>query len=767
MKELVKSGKLNGKYKAYDLMLAAFKHIGMLILGFITARGVVLGEILPFGVSFLAGVSNVFLPSSAIGIFIGYFIPAASGTGFRYIAAAFSVLSIKLMLQGYKKTIENPWFLSFIALLSSAMTSVVTLSGGTFDTLKFIIEALLCGFGAYFVSKSFKAVSKSFIAFTPEELSAILISLSIIILGLFNLEIFGISLGRVLSLFLILISAKYGGILAGSISGTVIAFTSALFYGDISYCGIYALSGLMAGLFVTFGKYAELSAFLATSVLGFVFGGVQNKAIVITEMIIASVLFSALPKKWGIELGKIFSFKPKSVSPMGVKKAISLRLNHAAAVLSEVSDTVEQVSRELGKINAPDYNMLIKNIERDSCVGCKLRQHCWKSKREETLEGIIAMTDAVKVGNLPAKESATTELKGRCVNINKLSESVAERYSEYASRLTAESRIEESRGVVSDQFEGISTMLSDLAFDFENDDKFDLNLAQNAAAALKNLNLRAEECSCRIDKYSRLTLEIKVKREEDTVINKLKIMKLLSATVDRELDVPGVTYMGNDIFISVGERAYYRVDIGVCQSAAGENLCGDSYKYFNDGKGHFIMVLSDGMGTGGRAAVDSAMASGLMVRLINAGFGFNCSLRILNSSMLFKSSDESLATVDIASIDLFTGETELYKAGAAPSVVRRQGKTGKAESTSLPVGILRDIGFDRAAVKIRSDDILVLMSDGAVSDGTDWIRAELECFKDGTAQDLSELLCENARKRQESSHRDDITVMVAKLEKAV
>jgi stage II sporulation protein E len=195
-------------------------------------------------------------------------------------------------------------------------------------------------------------------------------------------------------------------------------------------------------------------------------------------------------------------------------------------------------------------------------------------------------------------------------------------------------------------------------------------------------------------------------------------------------------------------------------------MCGDAYDCFNDGKGHFIAVLSDGMGTGGRAAVDGAMASGLMTRLLKAGFGFDCSLRILNSSMLFKSTDESLATVDIVSIDLFTGEAELYKAGAAPTIVRRAGKTGKAVSTSLPVGILRDIGFDRAAIKLKQGDILLLMSDGAVSEGTDWIRAELEAWRDGSAEDLAEHISECARRRRTDDHEDDITVIAAILEKA-
>jgi stage II sporulation protein E len=265
-----------------------------------------------------------------------------------------------------------------------------------------------------------------------------------------------------------------------------------------------------------------------------------------------------------------------------------------------------------------------------------------------------------------------------------------------------------------------------------------------------------------------MTLEMKLKKSSDLVINRAQVMRLCSIACERDFAPPIVSEVGGEIFISINERAEIMIDFGAEQySANGGSLCGDAYKYFYDGKGHFIMVLSDGMGTGGRAAVDGAMASGLMARLIKAGFGYNCSLKILNSSMLFKSTDESLATVDIASIDLYTGMTELFKAGAAPSILRRNGRTGKAESSSLPAGILRDISFDTALVKCRVGDIVVLLSDGATSEGCDWIRSEIESFKDGKAQDLAEHLCMSARRRRTDKREDDITVLCAILNKAV
>ncbi len=62
------------------------------------------------------------------------------------------------------------------------------------------------------------------------------------------------------------------------------------------------------------------------------------------------------------------------------------------------------------------------------------------------------------------------------------------------------------------------------------------------------------------------------------------------------------------------------------------------------------------MGTGGRAAVDGAMATGVMEMLLKAGIGFDCALRIVNSALIAKSGDESLATVDVAMFDLFSGK---------------------------------------------------------------------------------------------------------------
>lgn len=769
MKDIVKISGRTEKLNHRELIAAAATHILAAVAGFIAARAAVTDKLLPFGLSVAAGASATYTPAAAIGVFLGYFIPALDTGGFRYIAAMLAILAIKLLLGGYKRLTENPVFLSGICLLASFLTSAVTLSGFNFSFLNAASESLLAAGGTFFVCRSFKALPKAVQGLNADELVSLFATLSILLTGVNAFDFGGVSLGHILGITLILTAAKYGGTLSGAVCGTTVALSLVLSGVSGEIAVVYAFIGLIAGVFSSYGKYIQVGVPLVFSLVGSVTTG--NPILIartVIEAALGSALFLALPRRLGIHISRLFSVYPRLVAPDGFKKSLEMRLNIAANALCDVSETVEQVSAELSKINAPDFGTVIAAIEQDACSGCKLRVHCWESRRDSTVEAILGMTKAVKEGSRAPENGAPEEFRGRCIRVSQVANAAYKRYSDYTSRIAAENRIDEVRSVVSDQFDGISYMLSELANDLENDGKFDNSTAEKASAALKNLGAQAEECTCKLDKFGRMSIELKIKKQPDLTINKLQLMKLLSVVCERDFDVPTVSAAGGSIYITLYEHAAIRVDVGVDQKTAMSSaMCGDAYKYFFDGRGHFIMILSDGMGTGGRAAVDGAMASGLMSRLIKAGFGYDCSLRILNSSMLFKSTDESLATVDIASIDLFTGQVELYKAGAAPTLIRRSGRTGKAESTSLPAGILREIGFDKATVKCKIGDIVVLMSDGAACEGTDWIKGEIESWSNGTAEELAERICEGAKRRRSDNHQDDISVMTAILKKSV
>ncbi len=766
MKDFIKTERKIELSGSMDLITGISKHLSVALLSFIASRAAIISNTVPFGLSFVGGMPRKFTPSAAIGAFLGYFIPAIGEGGFRYIAALLAIVAIKVMLSSYKKLLHNPIFLSFIVLLSSGITSVVTLNGlpsSIWTCFAFVVTATTA---TYFVAKAFTAVINTKAGLSGEELACLLLVAAIIILGFDGIALFGASLSKILSVVLILIASKYGGTLSGAISGIAVSFTTVLCGDTSSLSAVYSFSGLAAGLFSSLGRYAQISAVIVSGLLSLSLEGFTKSAsLMLAELLIGCTLFLFIPRSAGIVLSKLFCSCPKVSNAESLKTALNLRLKLASDALGDVSQTIEQVSKELSKINAPDFSKVINLVEQDACNGCKLRLHCWESKREQTVAAILKMTQTLRLGNTDAENYVPDEFKGRCVRLSSVASAVRARYISYASAVSAENRIEEVRGVISDQFSGISYMLDSLSNDILGDEQFDNTSALNAAAALRNLGILTRESSARMDKFGRLTLEMQIQKTPETVINRMQIMRLLSLCCERNFGAPVISKVGSDTFLTLTEQPIFKADIGVNQICASKNtMCGDAYCYFHDGKGHVIAMISDGMGTGGRAAVDGAMASGLMSQLLKAGFGFDCALKILNSSMLFKSTDESLATLDIASIDLFTGEVILYKAGAAPTLIRRSGRVGKAESNSVPIGILREVKFDTARIKLKEKDIIILMSDGVCQDNTDWLRKELEHFSDESAQTIAEALCESAERRYNGQHKDDITVLAIILE---
>lgn len=757
-------GFLKGKEETLSLTV---RHLLFAAFGFLSASGSLLGGISPFSAAIIGGAYKNLTVSAAVGAAVGFIVGDQDILSFRYIVIAISIAVIKLLAGGAVKGKLRPGFCAFITALVTASTDIVVVKNDIMDIVLAICETVIAAAGAYFISVSSYALRREPVGLSGEELASVVISSAAVLSGFFFFFVGEFSVGRIIAETLIMLACRFAFGFSGAVCGVAYGVTAAACIRDYPSFAVMALGGLMGGAFSKLGKYGIAFSFAVSSFVGCIVSGAQNPIIYILETLFSCAVFLIVPKNICIKFGKIISPRAATETPTGLKKSVTMRLKFAATALNDVSETVNQVANELSKVNTPGFKDMFSKIEQDACKGCNLRVHCWENRRDGTVEAVNGMIRAIKSGEQDFQSGAGEEFAARCLRISAVSSATSNRYADYANAVSAEMRIDEIRNVVSDQFAGVSDMLEDLCEEIEKGEHYDNAAAESIIAALKGIDIIADACCCRIDKYLRMNVEIKVQKRAETVINRMQIMRQVALVCDRDFDSPVVTELTGEYLINLNERAALKADVGTYQiSKNGKNMCGDAYRYFLDGKGNAVFVLSDGMGTGGRAAVDSAMASGLMSRLIKAGFGYDCSLKILNASMIFKSTDESLATVDISTIDLFTGRTDLFKAGAAPTLVRRSGRTGKAQSSSLAAGILRDIAFDKATFRMKKDDILLMLSDGAISDGTEWICRELENWQSGSAQELAECIAKSAARRKDGQADDDITVLAVKLEKS-
>ena len=100
-----------------------------------------------------------------------------------------------------------------------------------------------------------------------------------------------------------------------------------------------------------------------------------------------------------------------------------------------------------------------------------------------------------------------------------------------------------------------------------------------------------------------------------------------------------------------------------------------------------------------------------MEQFLNAGFDRESSIKMLHSVMLLKDGN-CFSTMDLAAVNLYTGECELLKVGAAATFLKRGDWVETVSSTSMPMGIIGEADYECTKKQLRPGDFLIMVSDG-------------------------------------------------------
>ena len=152
-----------------------------------------------------------------------------------------------------------------------------------------------------------------------------------------------------------------------------------------------------------------------------------------------------------------------------------------------------------------------------------------------------------------------------------------------------------------------------------------------------------------------------------------------------------------------------------------------------------------------------------MSKLCKAGLSYDCALAVTNSSLMIKSEEESLATLDMLDFNLFTGKARLMKAGACTTYIKKNSKLIKKDLPSLPLGILNESKLMKDDVTLTADDMIVMVSDGVMIGSVEWLEKLILTFREGSAEQLASCIVEEAGKRRQNDHDDDITAIALRV----
>lgn len=197
----------------------------------------------------------------------------------------------------------------------------------------------------------------------------------------------------------------------------------------------------------------------------------------------------------------------------------------------------------------------------------------------------------------------------------------------------------------------------------------------------------------------------------------------------------------------------------------GEKVSGDNYSFYEADTGKLVVVLSDGMGSGEKACRDSNRVIEMVERLLEAGFSKEAAAQMINGALAAAGQEENMSTLDICSMDLYTGECEFLKVGAACTYIKRGQLVDRLSAQNLPLGVFQQIEPEVMSRTLQSGDYVIMLSDGildALSRGLgEEVMPEIIGRMDYTnPNEIANQILTYAIRQIKGQIRDDMTVLV-------
>ncbi|WP_294836739.1 SpoIIE family protein phosphatase [uncultured Eubacterium sp.] len=677
---------------------------GYFFAGLITSFGSAVGGLKPFGVALTASARKKGYIFSAFGAVFGYLLTGFNAQNVRYMCAVI-LTAVGAFLIELLDAYHNPLFsiaIGTVSVLSTGIFVNIRLSAGSEAYFLLLAETMLSAGVTYCYYKAINANFRQmrFKALPISELAYIIISVSTLFLSLGNVAIWRLYPIRIIAVVLVLTATYYAGERLGMILSLSLGFV--------------------------LGVHSKEALFLC---------GAFGFSTLVAGLFSSTSIFSTA----GAFLASITFFSIATGEEVGLSLFLDGIIGSLIFVLmpTGITDKIEKFF-DLGTDLPPDGT---------------LRQNLVLKLRFAS-NAMSAISDSVD------------EVRERINDVTRRqNEAMRDTMSdtEYITREIILEKTNQIRMVASDQFISISGMLNDLAKEFDEAEIFDCNASNKIRRLLGEYEIYPTNISAIVDKYGRMRVEILLS-SSSAELTGIELKNEIGKICNRYFDTGRITNFKNESMLSFSEKPNYSLEVGFAQFSAEGELCGDTVKIINDSKGHSILIISDGMGKGSRAALDGAMGAGLLSKLINSGFGFDSALKIVNSALLVKSNDESLATLDIANIDLFTGKCELFKAGAPASYIIKDGRLTKCELTSMPAGILRGIEFAKRTAVLSLGDSIILMSDGITDLGERWLKDTISAMPN-SVQEGADYILSCAKEEMKDKKADDMSIIFARLER--
>jgi stage II sporulation protein E len=760
-----------------------------LTMAFLLGRTTILDDLYPFALAFFAVAyysRRTWLGWLTAALFAGSLFSPTIHTG--YILTEMLVfLLLQKGLEKYERAdVSYVPFLSFAAVFFVQLFSYSVSVGLSWFTLMMTtVESILSLILTIIFMQAISVItlSRKKQGLKNEEIVCLIILLTSVLTGTVGWLVGSMSVEHILSRYLILLFALVGGAPLGAsvgvITGLILSLADVHAIVEIS---LLAFAGMLAGLMKEGGKMVvSLGMLLGASILSIYIGDQKTVMASSLESASAIIVFLLTPRALPQALAKYIP---------GTQENMKSQYEYARRVRDITASKVEQFSEVFRMLSSSFRQMTIRNetanreiedghfmntVANKTCMNCWKRNECWDVKFQQTYSFMTEMIVALENERRLEKRDIPANWKKLCIKTDQVLMEMKKQYELYKKDVHWKKQVLESRQLVADQLTGVSQVMEDLAKEIKREGQEMVLQEEQIREALEQLGLSI----LGID-----VINLEVGKVEVEIIHQYMkgfdecrkiIAPLLSDILGENIVVTREQFLqkGESFYtVTFGSMKQFNVETGVAGAAkGGDLLSGDSFSIVELGHGKCAVALSDGMGNGERANIESSTALNVLQQLLQSGMDERLAIKSVNSVLMLRSADEMFATVDMAIIDLYSASTTFMKIGSTPSFIKRGAEVIQVTVNNLPVGIMHEIEVDLVRVQLLPGDILIMMTDGiydAPGYATNkelWMKRMIQEIHVESPQEMADCLLERIVRHLQGDILDDMTVIVAKIER--
>lgn len=742
------------------------------LAGILTSRALFAGVMAPLGIAWYgANIKNDKHYIILIGTIVGSLLMGAGLLSIKYILAAVLLMLLRKII--HTALWDKPLFCGVVSAATVFCCSLLLMAWKGFlyyDLIMAALEAfIICGVSMVFSRAKAVFLRGGYVTCDDESI-AIAILAGAAVAGLQGISFLGVSLANILSLYIILIAGYKNGMSISGAIGAALGMIMGAAENNIAFMtGTYAFIGITAGAMRSLGPLGvAVGAAFANAGFAAYYGGAGAVWLPIIEAAIGAVCFYFTPSNVFQAYEKILVKDSGDISEETqlafYKKKINHVMNRMRQALSEMGELLVDKEEEQVAEQEEMMGAICERLASKVCEGCSIHHYCWVKNPKATYKLFQSVVGTMERPGMDIDEKWRKIVQDKCIKSEELLGAATHLYGIYRSEMMLRQKKTENRHMVADQLLGVAGVLERQREMLEQFGKRERELETELYKTLYRSGVTIKGMNV-LEINDRYTVVLEVAPE----MAEVELEPIVGSVLERRMQLADTQQMDNGmLWMEFRERYRLQYEAAIVKlDQKNGNVSGDNSSKFVTENGELHCILSDGMGSGEKAAEDSKTAVALYERLIRAGYEPTAALRTMNTSMIAAKENESCTTADIVCADLNTGTVKFIKAGAAATVIKTAAETKAVRWGSMPLGILPMEEIEFRCEQVESPTYIAMMTDGIPDNIGD--RIEGENYLCGIVDDCGEKSCKQIADEMmvaalaKGLPKDDMTAVVVKL----